>query len=330
MMCSPVWPGPTVWLVAPGMIPSTAETDADEMAGGAGNDTYVVDDLGDLVVETSAVGIDLVRTALATYVLGDWVENLVYTGSSAWSGTGNNLANSLQGGAGNDTLDGQAGGDRLFGGAGDDYLDGGAGNDQMTGGTGNDIYIVDSASDVLVEAASGGTDTVRVSAASYTLSAYVDNLEFTGTGAFKGVGSADANRMTAAPGADVLDGAAGNDSLYGGEGADSSWAGSAMTCLMARSALTGCPAASATIHIMSMTPVTRLTELVSAGTDTVFTTLLSYTLGAHLEDLTFNGTGNFIGTGNTFANRLTGAAGNDRLDGGVGNDILNGDDGDDT
>jgi Ca2+-binding RTX toxin-like protein len=299
-------------------------TDADEMAGGAGNDTYVVDDLGDLVVETSAVGIDLVRTALATYVLNDWVENLVYTGSSAWSGTGNNLSNSLQGGAGNDTLDGQAGADRLFGGAGDDYLDGGAGNDQMTGGTGNDVYIVDSASDVLVEAASGGTDTVRVSAASYTLSAYVDNLEFTGTGAFKGVGSADANRMTGGTGADVLDGAAGNDSLYGGEGADSLVGGIGNDLLdgeVGADRMSG-GVGNDTYYVDDAGDV--VTELVSAGTDTVFTTLLSYALTAHVDNLTFNGSEDFTGTGNTLANTLIGGAGNDALSGLDGNDWLDG------
>ena len=39
-------------------------------------------------------------------------------------------------------------------------LDGGAGNDTMTGGAGNDTYVVDSAGDVVTEAASAGTDTV--------------------------------------------------------------------------------------------------------------------------------------------------------------------------
>ena len=65
-------------------------------------------------------------------------------------------------------------------------------------------------------------------------------------------------------------------------------------------------------------------EAAGAGTDTVRTTLLSKILGANLENLTFIGSGNFTGTGNTLNNVITGGAGNDTLNGGAGNDTLNG------
>jgi Ca2+-binding RTX toxin-like protein len=76
-----------------------------------------------------------------------------------------------------------------------------------------------------------------------------------------------------------------------------------------------------------------------AGTDTVSTTLNSYTLEANVENLTFTGAGNFSGTGNFLDNAITGGAGddtlsggngNDRLDGGLGSDTLIGGAGDDT
>ncbi|RKP56661.1 calcium-binding protein [Pararobbsia silviterrae] len=50
-------------------------TGADTMIGGAGNDTYYVDDLGDRVVETAAEGVDTVNTTIR-YTLGAHVENL--------------------------------------------------------------------------------------------------------------------------------------------------------------------------------------------------------------------------------------------------------------
>jgi Ca2+-binding RTX toxin-like protein len=62
---------------------------ADTLNGGAGNDTFVVDNLGDTVIEAAGGGVDLVQTSLASYVLGNEVENLTYTGSANFSGTGN-------------------------------------------------------------------------------------------------------------------------------------------------------------------------------------------------------------------------------------------------
>ena len=65
-----------------------------------------------------------------------------------------------------------------------------------------------------------------------------------------------------------------------------------------------------------------VTENPGEGTDTVRTTLLSYTLGANLENLTFIGVGSFAGTGNSSNNIITGGAGNDVLNGLAGNDVL--------
>lgn len=79
-----------------------------------------------------------------------------------------------------------------------------------------------------------------------------------------------------------------------------------------------------------------------SGTDTVRTSLATYTLAANVENLTFigntapatafnwtgNGSANTI-TGGNGANVLNGLAGNDNLNGGGGNDALNGGDGND-
>ncbi|WP_439544392.1 M10 family metallopeptidase C-terminal domain-containing protein [Hyphomicrobium sp.] len=204
-------------------------TGNDNLIGGIGDDIYVVDAVGDDVTEAASAGTDAVHTALASYVLDTNVENLVYTGTATFAGTGNELANTITGGAnkdvlagkgGNDILNGGAGVDTLYGDGGNDTLNGGAGADYMYAGSGNDIYIVDDARDTIWENLNDGTDTVRTALGSFTLGANFENLVFTGTGAFKGTGNALNNALTGGAGNDTLYGLAGNDSLVGGAGAD--------------------------------------------------------------------------------------------------------------
>ncbi len=153
--------------------------------------------------------LDRVETSLSSYTLGANVEDLKYTGPGSFTGTGNELANYLGGGFGNDLLDG---------GLGDDRLEGGSGADHMIGGAGNDIYYVDHAGDFVDELADGGTDTVRaVNLSSYTLGANIENLEF--VGGFSGVTGAGndlANSLTGGARDDTLAGGLGDDTLIGG------------------------------------------------------------------------------------------------------------------
>jgi Ca2+-binding RTX toxin-like protein len=124
---------------------------ADSMDGGAGNDSLVVENAGDVVTDTGG-GIDLVVSGI-TFSLADAVhakgslEKLTLTGTGNINGTGNGLANTLTGSAGNNTLkagagsdavNGAAGNDRLFGEAGNDVIIGGIGSDRLAGGLGVD------------------------------------------------------------------------------------------------------------------------------------------------------------------------------------------------
>jgi Ca2+-binding RTX toxin-like protein len=133
------------------------------------------------------------------------------------AGAGNDL---LDGGAGNDTLLGGAGTDTLTGGAGFDTLNGGAGADTMSGGASNDTYHVDNAGDIVIEDAGGGADRVISTASAYTLAANVENLTYAGTGNFSGYGNGLDNQIVGGAGADYLRGGDGNDSLSGGLGND--------------------------------------------------------------------------------------------------------------
>ncbi|KAB1121842.1 RTX toxin, partial [Neorhizobium galegae] len=143
--------------------------------------------------------------------LASLVEN-VQAGSSHDTIVGNEVSNTLWGNAGNDALDG---------GAGDDTLIGGAGSDSMSGGVGDDLYVVDIATDIVIENLNGGIDTVQAAIASYALSANVENLTSTGIGNFTGTGNGAANTIAGGAGNDTLNGGAGADTLVGGSGDDS-------------------------------------------------------------------------------------------------------------
>ena len=124
--------------------------------GGAGNDTYVVDNAGDVANETDGGGTDTVLASVS-FSLADplhaigAIENLTLTGSSVINATGNALNNVLIGNSATNVLRGGGGADRL---------DGYGGADQMYGGTGDDTYVVDNSGDVVNETGGDGTDTV--------------------------------------------------------------------------------------------------------------------------------------------------------------------------
>lgn len=100
----------------------------DTMQGGAGSDTYVVDNPGDVVIESRGGGVDTVRSS-ASFTLGAYVEELILTGTKAINGFGNALGNQMIGNAGANRLEGVAGADMLSGGLGNDTLAGGLGAD---------------------------------------------------------------------------------------------------------------------------------------------------------------------------------------------------------
>lgn len=115
-------------------------TGADMLFGLKGNDTYTVNNIGDIITEQANEGTDLVNSSI-NYTLTANVESLTLTGTSAIDGTGNGLSNVIVGNNAANILSGLGGNDFLFGGAGDDTLDGNSGSDALFGGDGNDTLV---------------------------------------------------------------------------------------------------------------------------------------------------------------------------------------------
>jgi len=219
---------------------------ADELIGLGGDDSYVVDNMQDVIFEVVGEGNDRVY-ASASFVLASHsnVETMSTTdnaGTGAINLTGNALANTilgnaganvLSGGNGNDVLDGKEGNDTLYGGAnddilygrdGNDLLYGGAGTNYLDGGAGDDQFVVDNATDTVVELAGQGADRVYAGV-SYALAAgasvEVLSTDFNaGTTNVNLTGNELSNTLFGNAGNNILNGGAGKDWLDGKGGQD--------------------------------------------------------------------------------------------------------------
>ncbi|MGB3514048.1 MAG: DUF4347 domain-containing protein [Microcoleaceae cyanobacterium] len=122
----------------PGNDTLTGTNGADTMLGGLGNDTYIINDIGDVIIEDSNAGTDIAQSSI-TYSLTDNIENLTLTDGENIDGTGNSLSNYMAGNNSNNKLRGARGEDTLLGVGGEDTLIGGRENDILLGGAGDDI-----------------------------------------------------------------------------------------------------------------------------------------------------------------------------------------------
>ena len=165
----------------------------DQMSGGAGNDTYVVDQVGDKVIELNSEGTDTVLSSISFSLVGQYVENLTLTGSANTNATGNSLNNMLTGNAGNNAL---------AGGTGTDTANWAAATSALT-------IVLDANGNGAVSGTGIGTDTFSS----------IENV----VGGMQGdtiTGNARANRLEGGLGDDYIDGGAGVDALFGGLGDD--------------------------------------------------------------------------------------------------------------
>lgn len=310
---------------------------ADRMVGGAGNDTFIVDNLGDTVVEAAGGGTDTILAQIS-YRIAAQIERLVLAGTAAIDGMGDARGNEIRGNGAANRLTGEDGDDQLFGDAGKDTLIGGAGNDvldsgfdtdadRLEGGAGNDTYAIHGDDDVVIELAGGGIDEV-IAYTSLTLGANVENMTVMG-GSVTGneldnlivskainqvwmYGGAGDDTIIGSDQTEYLSGQAGNDILRGGKGHDT--------------------------YIVDSVFDDEIIEEADGGFDTVGAENVDIVLPEHVERLFLSGKRSSNGTGNAednslygsvASNVLRGLAGDDHIDAGKSDDVLDGGAGDD-
>ncbi len=271
--------------------------------GGLGNDTYKVDTQALLLFENANEGIDTVESTVSYYLFQN-IENLTLAaGAGSIFGVGNDLANVLtgneganlliagggddtvSGGAGNDLIYGQDGADTLNGDAGIDYLVGGAGDDVLHGGDNADALYGEDGNDYLDAGSSFDTDILVGGAGNDTLYAISGQPD---------------------PEQDLLDGGSGDDVYWVDTGADLTF-----------EAVGG---GNDTVHAD-----------VSVANAGVY--LYANVENLVLEGTTAFGVGNALDnvlTGSASGNWLLGGLGADTINGKAGNDVLFGEGGADT
>jgi|GEM_PF-2051375 len=222
------------------------------------------------------------------------IENLIGT-ALADTITGDDNANTLSAGAGNDVLAGGAGDDNLLGEDGNDILNGGVGGDSLSGGSGKDIVNGEDGDDVILQdleayvaGSSGVWDTLDGGDG-------VDTVDYSGT-VFPG----------------------GTRPLMGGTGISADLVSGKVTRYVGA-------------DFNSYDTIIRIENVVGTALDDSLTgdaadNALSGDAGNDVlvgnagEDMLMGGDGNDI---------LNGGAGNDTLSGDLGTDVINGGDGDD-
>jgi Ca2+-binding RTX toxin-like protein len=181
----------------------------------------------------------------------------------------------------------------ITGSAGDDQLQDTGHVDTLAGGLGNDTYFVNNTSDIVIENANEGADTIQTSV-SYVLPANVENLSGTGTADLTLTGNDLNNVITANSDNDTLIAGAGLATLNGGTGND-------------------------TFIINSMSDVIHAQ---AGGTNTVQTSVSLFALPANVQTVIGTGNASLILNGNSGNNLIQGNSSFDMLIAGSGTAVM--------
>jgi Ca2+-binding RTX toxin-like protein len=253
---------------------------ADAITGGSGIDTIVFSGLDEEITVNLETGVGQDGEAQGDTYSG--IENIDATNYDDTL-IGNGILNIIWGQDGDDSIFGGGGNDYLFGGEDNDVLNGGASNDTLQGDAGDDVFIIESASDNVIELANQGYDHV-FSSVSFSLAGdYVEAISLTGSANINAYGNSLNNELRGNSGANKLYGYDGNDTYYVDDNDD-------------------------------------VFEASGGGTDTIVANSHYSLTQAHVENLTLSGSADINGFGNSLSNVIRGNAGDNALLGGAGND----------
>ncbi|MFD2055713.1 M10 family metallopeptidase C-terminal domain-containing protein [Mesorhizobium calcicola] len=340
---------------------------ADTMQGGLGSDTYYVDNLGDHVIDVIGQGTDNVQAYVSFNLSGQELENLQLRSAANINGTGNSIANIINGNSGNNIIDG-------LGGA-----------DTMSGAQGNDTYYVDNAGDHVIEGLGGGTDNVQAYVSFNMGGQDLENLQLRTSASINGTGNSIANIINGNSGNNIIDGLGGADTMSGAQGDDTYYvdnagdhvidvighgtdnvqayvsfnlSGQELENLQLRSAANINGTGNSIANIINGNSGNNIIDGLGGadtmsgaqGNDTYYVdnvgdhvidvigqgidnvqAYVSFNLsGQELENLQLRSSASINGTGNSIANVIGGNSGNNIINGLGGNDTLSGSTGQDT
>lgn len=283
---------------------------ADLLIGSGVDDIYVIDNIGDRLIEPDVgTSMDTVEASIS-YSIANMasLENITLIGTDDIYARGNDLANRLDGSTS-------------------------SGSNRLIGGDGDDIYVI-SIGDIVVESHGGGTDTVEFRGAllNPTTFSLADNVENGVLGGYTNqiglIGNNLANVLNGNSQNNVLDGGMGDDVLQGGGGSDIYYVDSTDDIVI-EGLVVGYDRIISSALNYTMSANVEVIELAGNGFSATGREEGDLMLGSDIENLLLGMGGGDEIEGRGGNDHIDGGVGDDRLDGGGGDDIVLGGDGDD-
>lgn len=299
----------------------------EHIIGSTWGDTYVINAPGVTITERSdTVGVDEIRTGLASYTLDANIESLTYTGKASFTGYGNAGDNTLTGGAGNDVLLGGGGADHLIGGEGIDTASYADSTEGLTiglasGVASSGIAQGDTYTSIELIRGSNYDDHFWADEAANRLDGGdgFDTVDYTWS---NGAVTVDLRAGVSLPGSG---GSAEGDTLSHIEKVIGTYANDTFTSSVGGVTFQG--GWGNDVYNIDAEGVNIVEDQFMGGDDELRTSLAVKTLDSFVEKLTYTGTADFTGYGNDSENIIQGGQGNDLLFGGDGADTFMGGDG---